>query len=89
MRYILRRVPDGMGDTGSLTVYRCTDKIVESLRDTWPKVGDVVQVGALRATMFGSDTWWRTTRVEEIISATETKMVFRTTNSVYELEVIS
>ena len=80
-RYTLTRKGDGSGDTGTLT------RISKSglKYDGWPEVGEVVQVGANRTTMFGSDTWWRTTPITEIVSRDKDEIVFRTTNSTYSL----
>lgn len=92
MSYNLRRIPDGAGDNGSMSIaYRVdetksTFKMVEV--DNEPTIGCYLRVGSPFAGTYSKQDYWTTTPILEIISVDiidDTKYYrFKTKNSVYD-----
>ena len=88
MRYVLIREHDQMGDTGPMC------QIID--RESWtaipgehrPRVGCAVRVGSFNARTYGSQDYWTTTPVTEILEKSDSRMVFRTSTSIYEWKII-
>lgn len=86
-RFGLKRIGDGAGDMGALYPLNAkTGKAPRNAKCGEIRVGWMVFCGAWRTTMFGADTWWRTSPVTEILEISEKKdyVKFKTGNSVYE-----
>lgn len=77
------------GDSGAMSMALIPDATgITHEHDARPRVGVAMCVGALRSTMFGADTWWRTTVIKEILEDTPDKVVFKTiSGSEYTWEV--
>lgn len=93
MAYFLKRQSDGAGDSGPMSdlyfpVYDEEGKIVNYTveHNSRPKVGGVMQVGSPYARSYHYQDYWQTTFVTEILEESENRVVFKTTNSVYEWE---
>jgi hypothetical protein len=82
----LRRIPDGVGDSGSVSLAlglndEGTDVVVKGNR---PIVGCLMQVGSLTARSYSHQDYWTTSKVTEILEETEDYVKFKTENSIYE-----
>lgn len=86
MMYKLKRISDGAGDSGrmSVIIFKNNNGKIQVEHDAKPILNSVVRVGTLITTMFGPDTWWQTTKIQEIIKETDNYVKFRTGNSLYE-----
>lgn len=83
----LRRTRDGAGFTGSLvSIFVYGEGWHYDVR---PKVGSFVRVGTVSASTYGAIDYWTTTEVTEILHDEPDYMIFKTSNSVYELGYIS
>lgn len=82
-RFSIERESDGRGDYGML--YPTEDDSKLEKRVGLINVGQSVFCGAWRATMFGADTYWITTKVTEILEVNDdkTEVKFKTGNSIY------
>lgn len=93
MSYSLRRIRDGAGDSGNMSMALWPDAEGEngiSYEDNaYPRVGVAMRVGSSYARSYSRQDWWQTTLITEIIEErTEddgSKYVrFKTGNSEYE-----
>lgn len=82
------RESDGQGDSGAMSQAIWVEgediKIEESAR---PRVGVRMRVGSVTARSYSSQDWWMTTEITEILEETETKVRFKTGNSIYIWEI--
>ena len=85
MAYSLRRVGDGVGDSGSVSelLQLGPDGTVLS-KPGRPEIGYCVLVGAQTARSYQSQDYWVTTPVLEILEDRGNYVRFRTGNSIYE-----
>lgn len=97
MTYSLRRISDGAGDSGGMSLAQIpvfdqdTGKIVdvEQIHNAHPQVGASMRVGSIAGRTFAAQDWWQTTLITEILEdSTEQDgtlyVRFKTTNSIYE-----
>lgn len=86
MTFVLTRMSDGAGDIGgmSMIVFEDENGKMQIEHNAKPKLHSAIRVGARTTTMFGADTWWQTTKIQEIIEEKENYVKFRTGNSIYE-----
>jgi hypothetical protein len=88
-RYSLRRVRDGMGDSGHML--RALDpKTAEQVGENGDiAIGCAVQCGSIYARSYQHQDWWLTTPITEILEISDDKdyVKFKTGNSLYELKV--
>lgn len=77
----LRRVSDGAGDSGAMSIALNDDNIGIGYR---PIVGASMMVGAMTARSYSNQDYWTTTPVTEILEDTEDYVRFKTLNSEYE-----
>ncbi len=81
----------GRGDSGGMSMALIPDpldRIIEYEHDARPRVGVAMRVGAIRATLFGADTWWQTNIIKEILDDTPNRVVFKTkSGSIYTWEI--
>lgn len=87
MAYSLRRLSDGAGDSGpmSLAIGPRLGDVKDNAR---PEVGYAMRVGSFHARTNQLYDWWQTTLITEIIEDTPDKVIFRTGNSIYEWKII-
>lgn len=82
----LRRLSDGMGDSGAYSVAFGWDEggnnIIE--KGHRPIVDCIIRVGSVTARSYSSQDYWTTTRITEIIEDTGDYVKFKTLNSIYE-----
>lgn len=87
----------GRGDTGlmSMAIVPTYDADTGKAIDVQyehgarPRLGVAMRVGALYTSTFGTDTWWQTTLIKEIIEDTPNKVIFKThSGSLYTWEII-
>jgi len=86
MPYSLRRLSDGAGDSGqmSMNIYEDENGEIQCEDRVPPRVGVAVRVGSHFARTFGFQDWWQTSYVTEILEESEGYVKFKTNNSVYE-----
>lgn len=85
MRYTLKRVSDGVGDSGPMSEAITWDgekNIVKN--NARPQVNHCMKVGTFVARSYQNQDWWMTTPVTEILEETENYCRFKTKNSEYE-----
>lgn len=84
----LYRIPDGAGDSGSMSIaYKVDDdgKMIEM--GNRPKVSCYMRVGSITARSYSRQDYWTTTPVIEILEEREDYVKFKTSNSVYEWRI--
>lgn len=81
MTYSLRRVRDGAGDCGPMSL--SINPNTGTVEGNHPIIGNIMRVGSIYSRTFSMQDWWQTTPVTEIIDETETRVHFRTNNSEY------
>ena len=92
MTYSLRRIRDGAGDSGTMSLALWLDRDNENAPahedNAEPRVGVAMRVGSSYGRSFSQQDWWQTTMITEILETQETpdgKYVrFKTGNSEYE-----
>lgn len=85
MKYSLRRLSDGAGDSGpASTALWYEDGEVRFEQNARPRVGVELQVGSIYARTYQYQDYWHCTKIMEIIEDTPNRVVFRTLNSLYE-----
>lgn len=90
MSYNLRRISDGIGDSGSMS--RCVKKNIDGAiviaDESKPTIGYSIMVGSLTARSYSESDYWVTTTIVEILEEIENEKVhyirFKTRNSEYE-----
>jgi hypothetical protein len=85
MTYMLRRIRDGAGDSGtmSMLIYEKNGKVLYE-HNSRPKVGGIMRVGSIYGRTYANQDYWQTTRITEISEDTPERVLFKTTNSEYE-----
>jgi hypothetical protein len=92
MTYSLRRVRDGAGDSGPMslaitpTVDMDTNKVVDVQYEhgARPRIGSAMRVGSIAGRTFAAQDWWQTTLITEILEDKDDYVRFKTGNSEYE-----
>ncbi len=95
MPYSLVRERDGAGDSGNMSLAITLNAAPggEHLYEhaSEPKVGAIMRVGSLSGRTFGSQDWWQTTSITEILEVRSNSVdpnflyiKFKTGNSIYE-----
>lgn len=90
MTYSLKRLSDGAGDSGQMSIaywYEDGNKELQFENDARPRVGVAMRVGSAYARSYSPQDYWTTTYVTEILEETENMVKFKTTNSIYTWEV--
>jgi hypothetical protein len=77
----LIRDRDGEGFCGSRV--DAIDPISGKVVGHEPMIGFKLLVGSITAGTFSDRDWWCTTKIEEIVTANEKEIKFRTKNSLY------
>jgi hypothetical protein len=85
MTYSLRRISDGAGDSGqmSLVSWREDNGTRHSQDNGRPKVDATIRVGSFYARTYEYQDWWQTSLITEIIEDTPDMVRFKTKNSEY------
>jgi hypothetical protein len=82
------RESDGAGDTGSVSLAIWEeDGELKHEHGAKPRVGVQMQVGSVTARTYASQDYWQTTTITEILEESETRVKFKTGNSVYIWEI--
>lgn len=95
MAYHLRRIRDGAGDSGTMSMALVptyeNNKVVdvEYINNARPQIGYVMRVGSSYARSYSAQDWWQTTVITEILEDTVDEnnseyVRFKTGNSIYE-----
>lgn len=84
--YLLKRVTDGAGDSGSMSmlIFINEQGKTEFKHDAKPEVGCQIAVGSTHARSYAEQDYWQTTEVTEIIEERDDYVKFKTRNSIYE-----
>lgn len=83
--FSLVRLRDGAGDSGQMSEgYEIINDEVQRYQNCRPRLGLSMRVGSLFARTYSAQDWWQTTFITEIISETDTEVMFRTGNSIYK-----
>jgi len=82
----LKRIPDGAGDSGSMSIAISwnEDRTFKAEEGDRPKVGCSMLVGSERARTMQNQDYWLTTEVTEILEDKGDYVKFKTKNSIYE-----
>ena len=87
MPYSLRRIRDGAGDSGPLSLpLRLnpeTKQVEYDKENPRPRVGWAIQVGSFYTRTYQAQDYWQTTYVTEILKDTPDEIHFKTGNSEY------
>lgn len=86
MSYSLRRISDGAGDNGTISRIhrREPDGSIKTVEDARPTIGYAIEVGSRGARTYSHQDFWVTTVITDILEDEGNRVVFRTSNSVYE-----
>lgn len=87
MRYSLKRVSDGAGDCGPMSLLLRRNKDTgedEYKRNARPEVGWQMQVGSPYARTYSWQDYWHCTEITEILEERDNYVRFKTRNSEYE-----
>ena len=92
MTYSLRRIRDGAGDSGTMSLALWLDRDNENAPahedNAEPRVGVAMRVGSSYGRSFSQQDWWQTTWITEILETRESSegkyVRFKTGNSEYE-----
>jgi hypothetical protein len=84
--YTLRRMSDGCGDSGAMSLAIWMDENNEVIKehDARPQIGKCICVGSYAGRSYQWQDWWRTSPVVEILTDEDDLVVFKTQNSTYE-----
>jgi hypothetical protein len=84
--YTLRRMSDGCGDSGAMSLAIWMDENNEVIKehDARPQIGKCICVGSYAGRSYQWQDWWRTSSIVEILTDEENLVVFKTQNSTYE-----
>lgn len=85
MAFSLRRVSDGAGDCGLMTMNFWEENgQIKFDRGQKPRLGAAVRVGSIAGRTYAMQDYWTTTPVTEILEETDEYVRFKTRNSEYE-----
>ena len=86
MSYSLKRMSDGAGDAGQMSVALCykDDSTIQQEENARPRVGVAMMVGSPFSRTMEIQDWWRTSIILEVLEESENQVVFKTiTGSTY------
>ena len=93
--YSLKRLRDGIGDSGGMSMAlilnesaeKTEDKVIYE-HDARPRVGVFMRVGSVYARTMQHQDWWQTNQITEILEETENYVKFKTASgSIYEWSI--